>query len=648
MLLELLVSISCVVPSGDTLDVATVSAPKPAAVTAVVPVVSISQMKIDRMGATGLHEVLKLAPGISVKDYGGVGGLKTVSVRNMGASHTSVTYDGMPVSDAQNGQVDISGFDLEDVAGVTMCIGMPDDIFRSARQMTSAGILDIRTSRPVSDTSMTQVKARMEAGSFGTFSPYLSIYRQFDRKYGLKASAKARFSDGDYPFVLQNGEIITHEKRQNSDISSFDTEIDWNADWKGRGRLRAKVRWLESERGLPGPVILYTHSGTERLQERDAMASVAYDSYQGRRWRFHADLGFSHSLDRHTDTSPVYSMPQYSRYLQNEYSAAVRGEFRPAERWRLVLAEDIFVNDLDSNIPECPYPTRISSVTALSSEYAEKSLRINASMVFTGVHEVVRRGESPDDLFRISPMAGVSWNFIPDLHLRASYKEGFRIPTFNDLYYARVGNLNLKPETTRQTDIGITYSASHGKWSLCATLDGYFNMNRNKIVAVPTMFIWKMRNVGKAVMTGFDLSLSTYWRPTESFALHTEGNYSLQYAVDITDPQAGNYMHQLPYTPRHSGSGLVSVETQWVNVSYSLTAVGKRYAKGQNLEAYRMNACFDHGMSANRSIEFGKRHSYRIRLSLEALNLGGKNYEIINYYPMAGRTYRISIRLIFK
>ena len=32
----------------------------------------------------------------------------------MGASHTSVIYDGIAISDAQNGQVDISRFDLED------------------------------------------------------------------------------------------------------------------------------------------------------------------------------------------------------------------------------------------------------------------------------------------------------------------------------------------------------------------------------------------------------------------------------------------------------------------------------------------------------------------------------------------------------
>lgn len=115
MFLKLLVSLCCVVPSGDTLDVATVSTQRNAAVVSLSPVQTITKTKIERLGTIGLHEVLNQSSGVSIKDYGGIGGLKTVSVRNMGASHTAVIYDGIAISDAQNGQVDISRFDLDDI-----------------------------------------------------------------------------------------------------------------------------------------------------------------------------------------------------------------------------------------------------------------------------------------------------------------------------------------------------------------------------------------------------------------------------------------------------------------------------------------------------------------------------------------------------
>ena len=135
MFLKLLVSLCCVVPSGDTLDVATVSVQRNAAAASLSPVQTISEAEISRLGTIGLHEAVKHFSGVSIKDYGGIGGLKTVSVRNMGASHTAIIYDGIAISDAQNGQVDISRFDLDDIKSVSISIGQEDDIFCGARHI---------------------------------------------------------------------------------------------------------------------------------------------------------------------------------------------------------------------------------------------------------------------------------------------------------------------------------------------------------------------------------------------------------------------------------------------------------------------------------------------------------------------------------
>ena len=93
MFLSLLVSLFCVAHVGDTLDVATVSVQRNAAAAALAPVQSMTEVEMERLGTVGLYEVLNRFSGVNVKDYGGVGGLKTVSVRNMGATHTSVVYD---------------------------------------------------------------------------------------------------------------------------------------------------------------------------------------------------------------------------------------------------------------------------------------------------------------------------------------------------------------------------------------------------------------------------------------------------------------------------------------------------------------------------------------------------------------------------
>ena len=644
MFLNLLVSLCCVVPSCDTLDVATVSAQRNAAAASLYPVRTISEAKIEKLGTIGLHEVVNQFSGVSIKDYGGVGGLKTVSVRNMGASHTSVIYDGIAVSDAQNGQVDISRFDLEDIASVSMSIGLEEDIFCSARHMTSAGTLRIESSKPIFIDGPTGINSRMTIGSFGTYMPYIALNQKLGSRYALKTTLNGTFSKGDYPFELQNGKLTTIERRINSQVQSYGAQADFYADWDAKGCLKAKVNYHNSERGLPGSVILYTQNAYERLWDMALISNVMYDRKFGNQWKFHVDAGFTRSFNRHLNTDSIYPSPQDSRYTQNEYSCAVRSLYEPAPGWQIALAEDLFCNTLVSNIPECPFPVRLSSVSALSAKYDSDRVKVSGSLAGTYITEYLAVGNPPQDRFRLSPMIGISWLLNRDFRLRASYKDGFRVPTFNDLYYARVGNVNLRPEIAKQFNLGVTFSRSYDWGAADITADAYYNLIKDKIVAVPAMFIWKMRNVGEVAMYGTDVDASAMWKSCTWLKVHVSGNYSLQYALDITNPESKSYHHQIPYTPRHCGSGHLILESRWVNVSYRMTASGKRYDKNQNISANEIPAYVDHNISLNREFAFGKFHDYNIQLCLEALNLAGQNYEIIRFYPMPGRSYRLTLK----
>ena len=54
-----------------------------------------------RLGIHDMGDALKRFAGVQVKDYGGVGGMKTVNIRGLGAGHTGVVYDGVQVGDCQ-------------------------------------------------------------------------------------------------------------------------------------------------------------------------------------------------------------------------------------------------------------------------------------------------------------------------------------------------------------------------------------------------------------------------------------------------------------------------------------------------------------------------------------------------------------------
>ena len=87
----------------------------PGNVLASTPIQTLSHSDMERLGIHDMGDALKRFAGVQVKDYGGVGGMKTVNIRDLGAGHTGVTYDGVQVGDCQSGQVDLSRFTLDNV-----------------------------------------------------------------------------------------------------------------------------------------------------------------------------------------------------------------------------------------------------------------------------------------------------------------------------------------------------------------------------------------------------------------------------------------------------------------------------------------------------------------------------------------------------
>ena len=73
-----------------------------------------------RLGIFDIEQALRHMSGITVKDYGGAGGLKTVSARGIGAKHTAVVYDGVALTDCQTGAIDLSRYSMDNMQSVAL------------------------------------------------------------------------------------------------------------------------------------------------------------------------------------------------------------------------------------------------------------------------------------------------------------------------------------------------------------------------------------------------------------------------------------------------------------------------------------------------------------------------------------------------
>lgn len=633
-------SLQYLLPEVDAVDGAL-----PAAVTSAAPLRLVKHEDMQRLGYAGVSDVLKYMSGVNVRDYGGVGGLKTVSVRGMGAKHTAVSYDGVLVSDAQSGVVDLGRFSLNNLSAVTLAMGLGGDgVLHSARDYSASSLLVLRTLSP----NRTVTNVELKGGSFGYASASFHHRYKPVGEWGLSFNGDYLRSDGMYPFTLYNSGIRTREKRRDGDIDALSLEA--NADVQlGAGRLDTKIYFYSSERGLPGAVNFYNKENRERLWNRNVFAQAKYACRLGDAWDLQALFKYDDNYSRYRETSANYaSGEQVDINVQNELYASFAAGCRPLSNLYFSLAADAAYTVLDNNFENSKTPRRFSSWVVAVADFELCRFKFSASLLATSVVDKVSNGAGMPSLFRLSPSLGVVVSpFDCDmLHLRASVKDACRVPTFADLYYLRLGNVGLKPEKATQCNVGATlYLNGQGVFrNLTFTADAYYNNVRYKIVALPTMYVWRMMNFGEADVWGADLSASLRLVPVNRLALMLDANYSFQYAVDVTDASAKNYRHQLPYTPRHAGSLTVSVENPIANVSYLLSAVGERYMLPQNTVNNRMPGYLEHGFSLNRSFSFG---GVGLRLQAELLNVTDKQYEVIKNYPMPGFQWRLTARVTF-
>lgn len=648
--LSLLVHTLSIAQKVDTLvceqlvELEVISSAKPSSVSSSSPLQVMESDDFLRIGALSLSDAVKRMTGVDVRDYGGVGGLKTVSVRGLGARHTAVSYDGVVLAGAQSGHVDIGRLSLGNIGLLSLSMGGEDDIFKSATEHATASLLSLHALRPQKTVSYASVRA----GSFCYVDATLHHDHSFSKSWSASLHGNYMRSDGMYPFVLVNGENKTLEKRHDSDIQSFAIEGNLFGRIAG-GDLNVKISMYDSERGLPGTVNLYNKDNRERLWDNNLYAQAHYDVPLNKYFRLKARLKYDYQYSKYKEINKNYaSGQQVDVNEKNEYYASVGVKCDPLHGFSFALTSDIAYSTLYNNFEDSRAPKRISSISVLAAQYNIGRFVATATLLGTFVYDAVKAGTVPEPYARLSPSLSFVYQPVASfpLRLRASYKDAYRIPTFADLYYLRLGNVGLKPEKASQFNFGVIWNESFGRVVPFVSLivDGYYNKVEDKIVALPTMYVWRMMNFGEAEIAGVDANAQVELALSRKISFMFDAGYSYQYAVDVTDPSAKNYRHQIPYTPRNSGKFTLSVLNPYVNVSYIFTAVGDRYMLPQNTSRNRIDGYTEHSFSLNRDFVF---QACSLRLQGELLNIGNKQYEIIRYYPMPRFSWRLSARLNF-
>lgn len=617
------------------------------------PLQILSSKKIEQLNVLQVSDAVKYFSGVTVKDYGGIGGLKTVSVRSLGANHTAVSYDGITLTDCQTGQIDLGRFSLENVDMLSLNNGQSDNIFQPARSFASSSVLNITTLSPkfIGNKNLNG-KISMKLGSFGFLNSSLWMERKISQKISASFSGEWLSAEGKYPYKLNYSSLATDsssmEIRQNTDVKNLRLEGALYGNFSEKENGYVKTYFYQSERGLPGATIFYNaeSSSKQRIWDNTFFTQGHYQKEFSKEWVFQTNAkynrGFLHYLD------PTYwdnDGKLDNSYVQEELYGSASVLFRAFENLSFSSSTDAAYSWLNSDLSGLSSPRRLTFLSSFATKYVTDQVLATASLLGTVVTETGNLNHE-----RLSPYISLSVQpfKLENLRIRAFYKNIFRMPTFNDLYYPSVGNNDLVPEKTNQFNLGMTYTTSAGKWLplLSVTIDGFHNEVLDKIVSFPNKntFGWTTLNLGKVAIVGIDFTAETVLKPWEKIGIILGTSYSYQRALNVTNPNDREYNNQLPYTPRISGSGKVGIKSPWINLSYSLLWSGKRYALFQNYAENRLPGYADHSISASRIFKI---KTGIISTNLEILNLLNENYAIIRFFPMPGRSFRATISYKF-
>jgi outer membrane receptor protein involved in Fe transport len=513
----------------------------------------------------------------------------------MGSAHTSVYVDGVKVGNMQSGQNDLGMLGIEycsdvvlDYAQNTVCFNTSKPSFR-----------DI----PVAGT------IRLSAGSFGTCLPSARVDFRLSDKVSLSANASGIFSKGDYGY----GDGL---RRTNNDISQIRSGLDlWGMLDEGDYHLKAYFN--TAERGTPGSIAWPSDD-----RQKDMNAFV-----QGRLTnRFSPLYTLNLSLKAGYDDIFYTSIYGDSEYGQTEVQLNSSHSFQITQGLKLSLAADLQWDGLNSSNYNA---SRLTAFSALGASYISGRFAADASLELNMAYD-----NGAQTRTAVSPSIDFKYTVFKGFDIRSFARRSYRIPVFNELYYAGYGNPELKPEDAWMTDLAVQFKKVLGtSWKLDASLDAFCNWLTDKIISAPSEDdpnIWQPYNIGKVLSAGYDAEAGLrYVRGSWIFA--AKGQYTFQSAVDRTSGSE-SFGQQIPYIARHIA--ILRLELSWK---------GWKFDPSWQWRGGRTDGYGDLPAWNTLDVEFSKKLFMKkagsLVLKVAARNLADCRYETVSGYPMPGRNF---------
>jgi vitamin B12 transporter len=473
---------------------------------------------IDRLQPSGIVDLLGRVPGVQVAQSGGRGSLPGIFVRGLQASQTLVLVDGVRIANATSADSNLQYLSVDQIERVEVLRGSRS-VIHGADAM--GGVIQIFTRR--ADEQGTQGRIGLSTGS----------NQRWQRSIGVSgAHQQTRFALGA---SLDESTGIDRTRR------SFDSDADHDAYRNRSLTLNFSHQFSE---GLEAGFSAMDSQGKNEYDnpfgrfDPNTFASVGqrpYSDFQlsnvaafvenrpSDTWKSRLELGHSENRETSADT------------LSSEGS--VFNTYRDSLSWQNTLRLDS-TNSLLAGVDLSQ--DRVASSTAFEQDNRwNRALFLQRS--YQGELFATQVGWRHDQNQQYGGQgtwsAAMTWFAGADDDVVLSYSEGFRAPTFNDLYYPDFSNPNLKPEHSRTYE--LQWRSRLGESTQLET--SVYRTELRDAIVLDTDY--RPQNIGAARVNGFESALRQQW-------LGWDSNLSLA----LIDPRDRDTGHTLSRRARRTAS----------------------------------------------------------------------------------------------
>ncbi|WP_417557895.1 TonB-dependent receptor plug domain-containing protein [Mesoflavibacter zeaxanthinifaciens] len=552
-------------------------------------------------------DILRFNSNVYFKENG-YGMVSSPSFRGTNASQTAVIWNGISINSQLNGQTDFNLININNFDNVVIKNG-------GGSVQYGSGVIggSIHLNNKLNFSSHFDNQLRLNYGSFNTQKA------SFNTNYGSsKFAANFGFqyvtSDNDYRY------LGTDEFNENGAFNNLNFNVNLGCFISENNILKLYHQSFLGERELSGT--LNTISRNKYLDEN-----------------FRTLLEWANIGNHYTSKVKVAHLQELFKFYQNKdldgYSYGKVNTYLIKHILDYNLSKKIALKSiLDYNYFEADGSSFRSPNRSAFSATAIATYKPNSksTFAFNIRQDVTSDFESPL-LFSLDG----SYQFKNFYKIMLNASKNFRVPTFNDLFWQPGGNLNLKPETSYQVDLGHQLQY---KW-VTLDLNTYYIKNENLIQWKPSNSgFWSPININQTHSYGAELGLKL----NKTFGSHTitlNGNYSYTISEDLEANK------QLIYVPKHKANVSIAYNVKRLSFYYQHMFNDMVFTTEDNIISplYSLPK-YDLG-NIGISYQLIQNKNHNLRLGLDINNLFDTPYQNVIFRPMPNRNYNIQLHYKF-